>query len=103
MRSRFPIATAALAYTLLFTGVAYAQDYDLVVSNGRVMDPETFFDAVANIGIHTDLEATFLLHLRHEILQRLSRHQGHLADRITHRKHAALAHIGAQDLGKGPG
>ncbi len=28
-----------------------AQDYDLVILNGRVMDPETMFDAVRNVGI----------------------------------------------------
>ena len=28
-----------------------AQDYDLVILNGRVMDPETNYDAVANVGI----------------------------------------------------
>jgi cytosine/adenosine deaminase-related metal-dependent hydrolase len=30
---------------------AMAQDYDLVINNGRVMDPETNYDAVANVGI----------------------------------------------------
>jgi len=30
---------------------AFAQDYDLVIKNGRVMDPETNYDAVANVGI----------------------------------------------------
>ena len=30
---------------------AFAADYDLVINNGRVMDPETMFDAVANVGI----------------------------------------------------
>ena len=28
-----------------------AQDYDVVILNGRVMDPETGFDAVANVGV----------------------------------------------------
>ena len=28
-----------------------ARDYDLVILNGRVMDPETKYDAVANVGI----------------------------------------------------
>ena len=28
-----------------------AQDYDLVILNGRVMDPETQLDAVRNVGI----------------------------------------------------
>ena len=31
--------------------VAAAQDYDLVIRDGRVMDPETMYDAVANVGI----------------------------------------------------
>jgi dihydroorotase-like cyclic amidohydrolase len=30
---------------------ALAQDYDLVINNGRVMDPETRYDGVANVGI----------------------------------------------------
>ncbi len=30
---------------------AVAQDYDLVINSGRVMDPETNFDSVANVGI----------------------------------------------------
>jgi len=29
-----------------------AADYDLVINNGRVMDPETMFDDVANVGIN---------------------------------------------------
>ena len=31
---------------------AQAQSFDLVISNGRVMDPETGFDQVANVGIN---------------------------------------------------
>ena len=30
---------------------AMAMDYDLVIKNGRVMDPETMYDSVANVGI----------------------------------------------------
>jgi len=30
---------------------AMAADYDVVINNGRVMDPETLFDGVANVGI----------------------------------------------------
>jgi hypothetical protein len=30
---------------------AHAQDYDLAIINGRVMDPETEYDAIANVGI----------------------------------------------------
>ncbi len=42
------IACSGLAFS------AFAQDYDLVIVNGRVMDPETMFDAVANVGIKGD-------------------------------------------------
>ena len=31
--------------------LAVAQNYDVVITNGRVMDPETNFDDVANVGI----------------------------------------------------
>lgn len=44
------IRLALLAYASLAFS-AFAQDYDLVILNGRVMDPETMFDAVANVGI----------------------------------------------------
>jgi len=30
---------------------AGAQDYDIVILNGRVIDPETLYDAVANVGV----------------------------------------------------
>ena len=35
--------------TLLFANQLYAQDYDLVILNGRVMDPETGLDGVRNV------------------------------------------------------
>jgi predicted amidohydrolase len=31
--------------------IASAQQYDLVINNGRVMDPETRYDGIANVGI----------------------------------------------------
>jgi N-acyl-D-aspartate/D-glutamate deacylase len=34
-----------------FSGAATAEDYELVILNGRVMDPETKFDGVRNVGI----------------------------------------------------
>ena len=37
--------------SVALSGSAYAQDYDLVINNGRVMDPETMYDAIANVGI----------------------------------------------------
>ncbi|UHD15690.1 amidohydrolase family protein [Thiocapsa bogorovii] len=46
------IGTAAVACGLLAAAIpAVAQDYDLVILNGRVMDPETRYDAIANVGI----------------------------------------------------
>ena len=33
-------------------------EYDLVINNGRVMDPETEYDAVSNVGIKNDRIAT---------------------------------------------
>ena len=41
----------ALIFLLLFTTIACAQNYDVVVEGGRVMDPETGMDAVRNLGI----------------------------------------------------
>ncbi|MCK5391144.1 MAG: hypothetical protein KAJ31_01830, partial [Deltaproteobacteria bacterium] len=41
----------ALAFGVFNAGVSIAKEYDLVVINGRVMDPESNLDAVRNIGI----------------------------------------------------
>ena len=38
-------------FSLILTGSAVAVEYDLVISNGRVMDPETAYDEIANVGI----------------------------------------------------
>ena len=35
----------------LLAAPVVARDFDVVILNGRVMDPETFFDAVRNVGI----------------------------------------------------
>ena len=40
-----------LATTFLAAQPALAEDYDVVISNGRVMDPETQFDDVANVAV----------------------------------------------------
>jgi len=40
-----------LAACLCLSTTAMAKDYDLVILGGRVMDPETSYDAVANVGI----------------------------------------------------
>jgi hypothetical protein len=44
------LSVSALLSLVLASGV-HAQDYDLVILNGQVMDPETQFDQVANVGI----------------------------------------------------
>ena len=36
---------------IAIAGAVQAVDYDTVILNGRVMDPETKFDAVRNVGI----------------------------------------------------
>jgi N-acyl-D-aspartate/D-glutamate deacylase len=41
-----------LFFLVLSTTIVYAQQYDLVLEGGRVMDPETGLDAVRNVGIH---------------------------------------------------
>jgi len=41
----------AFAFMLMLAGSAMAADYDLVILNGRVMDPETMLDAVLNVGV----------------------------------------------------
>ena len=41
----------ALALVVMAALPAIAADYDLVINNGRVMDPETMYDDVANVGI----------------------------------------------------
>jgi len=42
---------AYLMLGLMLAVPAWAVDYDLVILNGRVMDPETMFDSIANVGI----------------------------------------------------
>lgn len=46
--------TAIVAIGLLTSVNVNSQNYDLVIKNGRVMDPETNYDAVANVGIKGD-------------------------------------------------
>jgi len=49
-----PTMSAALciiAMALVTRTPSFAQDYDLVILNGRVMDPETMYDDVSNVGI----------------------------------------------------
>ena len=37
--------------TALFAGMAMAKEYDVVILNGRVMDPESSFDGICNVGV----------------------------------------------------
>lgn len=39
---------------LLLTSVAHSQEYDIVINNGRAIDPETKLDAVRHVGISGD-------------------------------------------------
>jgi len=49
---RFGVLTGPLIMlSMIMATQAVASDYDLVILNGRVMDPETRFDAIANVGI----------------------------------------------------
>ena len=41
----------ALLFLLFTSSVVFAQQYDLVIDGGRVMDPETGLDAVRNVGV----------------------------------------------------
>jgi len=50
MKSKFK-AILLVWMAIAFAVPALAQDYDVVILNGRVMDPETMYDAVANVGI----------------------------------------------------
>ena len=45
------VTSLALVLVLGVRPTAAADRYDLVITGGRVMDPETMFDAVANVGI----------------------------------------------------
>ncbi len=53
------VCLLAVAATL-----AAAQQYDLVLEGGRVMDPETGLDAVRNVGIRDGKIATYFRWLR---------------------------------------
>ena len=48
---RIVAVLVTVAMSAAVTAAATAQSYDVVILNGRVMDPETKFDAVRNVGI----------------------------------------------------
>ena len=49
---------AASICLVIYSATALAADYDVVINNGRVMDPETKFDAVRNVDIKDERIAT---------------------------------------------
>jgi N-acyl-D-glutamate deacylase len=51
MALRIKKVSAFVLISLVLTSVSMAQEYDLVILNGRVMDPETMYDSTANVGI----------------------------------------------------
>lgn len=55
---RISIATLIATGAVLFAQQSWAQTYDLVILNGRVMDPETMFDAVRNVGVRDGIIET---------------------------------------------
>ncbi|WP_037311517.1 amidohydrolase family protein [Ruegeria halocynthiae] len=50
-RNAFFLASTVIGAALFTASGVFAQDYDLVILNGRVMDPETRYDAIANVGV----------------------------------------------------
>ena len=50
---KFGISRLIAGFLLLvIANSVYAESYDLVILKGRVMDPETGYDAIANVGIN---------------------------------------------------
>ena len=45
-----PAAITTIVLAVLIQS-AFAEEYDIVINNGRVMDPETQFDGIRNVGI----------------------------------------------------
>jgi N-acyl-D-aspartate/D-glutamate deacylase len=45
------LATVCIVVVSMIAISAFAAEYDLVINSGRVMDPETKYDRIANVGI----------------------------------------------------
>ena len=45
------LATVFILFTLLQTAPASAAEYDLVINNGRGIDPDTLYDDISNVGV----------------------------------------------------
>ena len=56
--NRLYLTVGSLILSVLAAPTLFAQDYDLVITGGRVMDPETLYDDVANVGIKDGRIAT---------------------------------------------
>ena len=52
------LTVGSLILSVLAAPTLFAQDYDLVITGGRVIDPETLYDDVANVGIKDGRIAT---------------------------------------------
>ena len=51
------IQAFSLLLALVLCSPVFAQDFDIVISNGRVMDPETGLDAIRNVGVRGEAVA----------------------------------------------
>ena len=51
MKKQRYLLAGTLLMSVIWAVPTFAQDYDLVINNGRVIDPETLFDDIANVGI----------------------------------------------------
>ena len=47
----FAVLTLAAVLATTLSSQVLAETYDVVINNGRVIDPETLFDDIANVGI----------------------------------------------------
>lgn len=45
------VRRSILLFSMILSGVAFAQQYDLVIEGGRLMDPESGLDAIRNLAI----------------------------------------------------
>ena len=54
MKFKFALFTGAISLFFNLMGSAFAQEFDIVIANGRVMDPETNLDEIRNVGIKGD-------------------------------------------------
>jgi len=51
---KLAVLLGCMVINLIQADAVMAQTYDLVINNGRVMDPETKYDSVSNVGIKDD-------------------------------------------------